>query len=153
MKKTTSSEGLALIKAYEGLHLTEYKCPAGIWTIGYGHTGYDRQAMGKVITEAKAEQLLKKDLARFEERVNRLVKVELTQGQFDALVAFDFNTGALHTSTMLKHLNAGNYTAAANEFPKWSKAKVGGVLKVLNGLLKRRNAEQALFLGKSWAKP
>ena len=95
-----------------------------------------------VITEA--ERLLKTGLVSYESDVSRLVKVGLTQGQFDALVSFTYNLGArtLSTSTLLRKLNAGDYAGAADEFLRWNKA--GG--KVLNGLTRRREAERALFL-------
>jgi lysozyme len=140
----TGPKGLALIKDFEGCELKAYRCPAGILTIGYGSTGSHVKA-GMVITEPQAEELLKKDLARFEKRVNDLVKVPLSQEQFDALVSFDFNTGALHKSTLLKKLNAGSYAAVPSELNKWVKA--GG--KTLKGLVRRRAAEGQLWSTKA----
>ena len=137
-----SQNGIDLIKEFEGCRLEAYKCPAGIWTIGYGHiAGVEK---GQKITKAQAENLLKQDLQRFENGVNNLVKVKLTQGQFDALVSFAFNCGveALKKSTLLKVLNQGKYDEAADEFDKWVYA---GMIK-LNGLVRRRRAEKEMFL-------
>ncbi|WP_337881804.1 lysozyme [Chromobacterium haemolyticum] len=138
----TSDAGITLVKSSEGLKLVAYKCPAGIWTNGYGHTGPD-VTPGMVITQAQADALLARDLSRFEAGVARLVKVPLNQNQFDALVCFSFNLGlgALQGSTLLRLLNAGDYAGAAAQFPRWNKA--GG--KELPGLTRRRAAEQSLF--------
>lgn len=148
MSRKISSEGLALVKHFESLFLKAYKCPAGVWTIGWGHTGLQHNDgtvyAGRTITEAKAEELLAYDMHQFEERVSALVKVPLTQNQFDALVSFDFNTGALHKSTLLKRLNARDYSGAADQFLKWTRA--GG--RVLRGLTRRRQSERNLFIGK-----
>ena len=142
-----SEEGLSLIKQFEGCKLTAYKCPAGVWTIGYGSTGVHVHE-GLNITQEYAEQLLRDDLERFEVGVERVVKIEPTQSQFDALCSFAFNlgTGRLEASTLLKRVNARAFADAAAEFMKWDKA--GG--KALTGLTKRRAAEAALFLGKDW---
>jgi len=141
----TSENGLALIRQAEGLRLRAYKCPAGVWTIGYGTTAGVKE--GQVITKERAEELLRDDVKRFEDQVLRLVKVPLTQGQLDALVSFTYNLGAanLGNSTLLRLLNAGDYKGAAAQFDRWTKA--GG--KALPGLVKRRAAERALFEGKS----
>ncbi len=140
----TSQKGLDLIKSFEGLRLSAYKCPAGVWTIGYGTTAGVKP--GQTITKERAEELLREDVKRFEDQVMRLVKVRLTQGQFDALVSFTYNLGAanLGNSTLLRLLNAGDYKGAAAQFDRWTKA--GG--KELPGLVKRRAAERALFEGK-----
>lgn len=140
----TGPKGLALIKEFESCELKAYRCPAGILTIGYGSTGAHVK-VGMVITVPEAEALLKKDLARFEKRVNDLVKVPLSQEQFDALVSFDFNTGALHKSTLLKRLNAGEYAAVPAELNKWVKSKG----KTLRGLVRRRAAEGQLWSTKA----
>lgn len=122
------------IQEFEGLRLTAYKCPAGVWTIGYGHTKGVK--MGQTITKAQAETLLRGDLLPCEEYVRGL-NLELTQGQFDALVDFCFNLGtaALQRSTLLQkiHTKADELTIR-NEFTKWVNA--GGVR--LQGLVKRR---------------
>jgi GH24 family phage-related lysozyme (muramidase) len=143
----TSDKGIALIKQFEGCKLTAYQDSVGVWTIGYGWTqpvdGKSIRA-GMTIKQETAERLLKTGLVSYESDVSRLVKVGLTQGQFDALVSFTYNLGSrsLSTSTLLRKLNAGDYTGAADEFLRWNKA--GG--KVLKGLTRRREAERALFL-------
>lgn len=143
----TSEKGIALIKQFEGCKLTAYQDSVGVWTIGYGWTqpvdGKPIRA-GMTIKQETAERLLKTGLVSYESDVSRMVKVGLTQGQFDALVSFTYNLGArsLSTSTLLRKLNAGDYAGAADEFLRWNKA--GG--KVLNGLTRRREAERALFL-------
>ncbi|ENR4993248.1 lysozyme [Enterobacter roggenkampii] len=143
----TSDKGIALIKQFEGCKLTAYQDSVGVWTIGYGWTkpvdGKPIRA-GMTIKQETAERLLKTGLVSYENDVSRLVKVDLTQGQFDALVSFTYNLGArsLSTSTLLRKLSGGDYAGAADEFLRWNKA--GG--KVLNGLTRRREAERALFL-------
>lgn len=138
----TSKNGIELIKKYEGCRLTAYKCPANVWTIGYGHTKGVKSGMK--ITKAQAEAYLKQDLVTYENAVSKYVKVPISQNQFDALVSFSFNcgTGALRTSTLLSKLNKRDYNGAANEFLRWNKANG----KVLNGLVRRRTEERALFL-------
>jgi lysozyme len=138
-----SSKGLALTEQFEGLRLTAYQDSVGVWTIGYGHTGTDVHP-GLTITPQQASDLLLKDIASAVAAVNRLVKVPLTQNQFDALVDFVFNAGAgnFGTSTLLHHLNAGDYAAAAAQFPRW----VYAGSQILPGLVARRKAVQALFL-------
>lgn len=136
-----SSKGIELIKSFEGCRLSAYKCPAGVWTIGYGHTlGVTK---GQKITAQQAEDLLKGDLEVFEDNVDTH-DLNLTIGQYDALVSFSFNVGmtALNRSTLLKKLKAGDTQGSADEFLKWNKA--GG--KVLLGLIARRKAERRLFL-------
>lgn len=138
----TSDVGIELIKKYEGCILKSYKCPSGVWTIGYGHTNGVKSGMQ--ITKAQALDYLKQDLNVFEKAVTDYVKVPLNQNQFDALVSFSFNcgSGALKTSTLLKKLNSCDYNGAANEFLKWNKSNG----KVLNGLVRRRQEEKELFL-------
>ena len=138
---TIGEKGLELIKSFEGLRLRAYLCPAKVWTIGYGHTGDVRG--GQVITQSQADDLLKQDLRRFEIAVRKLVKVPLTQNQFDALVSFAYNVGeaALSRSTLLRKLNAGDLAGTKLEFAKWNKG--GG--KVLAGLTRRRADEANLF--------
>ncbi|MET5577935.1 lysozyme [Klebsiella aerogenes] len=146
----TSDEGIALIKDFEGCRLTAYPDPGtggAPWTIGYGWTlPVDGKPVrpGMTIDQAIADRLLKAGLVSYENDVLKIVKVKLTQGQFDALVSFAYNIGsrALSTSTLLKKLNSGDIKGAADEFLRWNKA--GG--KVLNGLTRRREAERALFL-------
>jgi lysozyme len=136
-----SKAGADLIKKYEGYRLKAYKCPAGVWTIGFGHTGNVKE--GQVITQVQADALFDKDVQKFVEGVNKLVKVEINQNQFDALVSFTYNLGigALKKSTLLQYVNKKQFDKAANEFDRWNKA--GG--KVLKGLVNRRNSEEALF--------
>ena len=137
-----SDRGIALIKEFEGCRLTAYLCAAGIPTIGYGHTA--GVVMGTSIDQAQAEELLRKDLRKFEQGVLGCLSHPVTQSQFDALVSFAYNlgVGALKKSTLIKLLNAGQTQAAAGEFLKWNRA--GG--RVLNGLTRRRQREKELFL-------
>jgi lysozyme len=149
-----SSTGTALLKQFEGLRLKAYQCSAGRWTIGYGHTGQDVRP-GDVITAEKAEALLAWDVKRFELDVESLVKVPVSQNQFDALVCFAFNVGSdidadvlpegLGDSTLLKYVNAHKFALAAGEFLKWNKATVGGKRIIVLGLVRRRKAESELF--------
>ena len=143
-------KGLALVKSFEGLCLNAYKCPANVWTIGYGHTGtVDGKPIkaGMKITNDKATELLRKDVSQFEKAVKSYVKVKINQNQFDALVSFAFNVGAgaLQGSTILKMINQRKFISAARHFLDWNKARVNGKLTVLNGLTARREAEAALF--------
>lgn len=131
------------IKEKEGLSLTAYRCSAGMWTIGYGHTG--NVTPGMTITVHDAEILLKKDIqAKAEIPVNQLVHSAINQNQYDALVSFTFNCGSgnLQKSTLLQKVNAKpNDPYIKDEFLKWNKA--GG--KVLPGLTKRREAEAKIY--------
>lgn len=132
--------GLALIKQYEGCRLKAYKCPAGVWTIGYGSTG-PHVGAGKVITQAEAEALLRQDLVRFERAVAQADSA--TQNQFDAMVSLAFNIGigAFQKSSVLRKHNAGDHAGAKASFALWNKA--GG--RVLSGLVTRRAAEADLY--------
>ena len=137
-----SQNGINLIKQFEGCRLEAYKCPAGVWTISYGHTGSD-VVSGRKITQEQAENLLKQDLIVHCNNVEKLVKVKLNQNQFDALVSFEYNVGYgnFSSSTLLKLLNKGDYTGAAGQFERWVYA--GG--KVLARLQKRRKAAMSCF--------
>lgn len=137
----TSKAGIDLIKSFEGCRLVAYKCPAGVWTIGYGHTFGVRA--GQKITQKQAEDFLKSDLQVYEKGVEKAVRVKLNQNQFDALVSFSYNCGlgALRSSTLLKKLNKGDYKGASAEFPRWNKANG----RILAGLKRRRKEEKALF--------
>ena len=142
-----SKTGIELIKRFEGLELKAYQDSVGVWTIGYGWTqpvDGKKICPGMVIDQATADRLLKCGVVQYEQGVNQLVKVKITQGQFDALVSFAYNLGirSLSTSTLLQKLNAGDKQGAANEFGRWVNA--GGVK--LNGLVTRRAAERELFL-------
>ena len=135
-----------LLKKFEGCRLKAYRCPAGILTIGYGHTSAAGEPLvkdGMTITQEQAEEILKTDLGRYEKPVSDLVKVDLEQNQFDVLVDFAYNAGVgnLKISTLLKKVNAGDFDAVPAELMKWTKG--GG--KELPGLVKRRQAERALF--------
>jgi lysozyme len=149
MARKINAKGLAIIKHFEGLELTAYRCPAGKLTIGYGSTG-SHVKEGMVITEPEAEVLLKRDVARFETGVEALIGPALTTSdQFSALVSFSFNLGlqALLKSTLLKRHKQGDIAAAANQFLAWNKARVNGHLVPLKGLTRRREAERALYRG------
>lgn len=144
--RTISDAGVAFIKQWEGLELESYQDIAGVWTIGYGHT--ETAAPNMQITEAEAEALLRRDLGWREEAINALVLVPLNQNEFDALVSFIFNVGAgaFRKSTARKRLNAGDRIGAAEALTWFNKATVGGVLREVTGLSRRRAEEKALFL-------
>ena len=141
-----SQTALDLVKQFEGFSPTRYVCSGGKLTIGYGHviTTPHIKDFEKPITQKRAEQILMMDMTYAQRAVDRLVKVPLNQNQFDALVSFVFNIGegAFAASTLLRQLNKGRYQEAAAEFMRWIHA--GG--KRLDGLIRRRRAEQALFL-------
>jgi lysozyme len=139
---TYSANGLSLTEQFEGFRLTAYQDQVGVWTIGYGHTGPD-VTPGQTITMAEAQALLAQDVSSATGCVNTVVAVKLTQQEFDALVDFVFNlgTGAFKGSTMLRDLNGEDFTSAAAQFDFWDRA--GGA--VVAGLLRRRQAEAALF--------
>lgn len=137
----TSHVGITLIKSFESLRLEAYRCPAGIWTIGYGHTAGVRR--GDRIDERKAEQLLAEDLRQFEDVVNRECP-GINQNQFDALVSFTFNvgTGNFLKSTLLKCVKANPENVNIRyELSRWNKANG----TVLSGLIRRRKAEADLY--------
>lgn len=142
---TTQRIALPIIKQFEGCKLKAYKCPAGIWTIAYGHTLNVKA--GDTCTQAQADAWLAAEYDAFESGVMRLVANHpTTANQLAALVSFSYNLGlhALAGSTLLKKHIGGYYAAASLEFGKWNKA--GGV--VLNGLTKRRAAEAELYRAK-----
>jgi lysozyme len=134
---------IEFVKSFEGFQANAYKCPAGVWTIGYGTTEYVQP--GDTVTEAEAERLLYNELLSCSDAVCDLVDVDLEQHQFDALCSFIYNVGrsAFSGSTLLKLINAGNFSAAAAQFQRWNKG--GG--KVLAGLSRRREAEREMFNG------
>jgi lysozyme len=137
----TSDVGVEMIKEFEGKKQVAYQDPAGVWTIGYGHTkGVEK---GQLVIKKTCDKFLEEDLDEFEGYVDSYVKVPLTQNQFDALVAWTFNLGPtnLNESTMLRKLNYGDYESVPDEMRRWNKA--GG--EVLNGLVRRRDAEANLF--------
>jgi|TARA_R100001530_G_scaffold130055_1_gene100735 lysozyme len=141
-----SQEGIALIKKFEGCELEAYKCPAGVWTIGYGHTKDVKE--GDVINKDEANYLLEEEMIEYEGYINDMVDVPLEQNQFDALTSWVYNLGSsnLMSSTMLTLLNESKYNEIPQQIKRWNKA--GG--KVLDGLVKRREAEALLFEGKEW---
>ena len=137
----TSPKGIALIKEFEGLRLKAYKCPGGVWTIGYGHTVGVKPGM--VISEAQAEEYLKVDLIAFERYLNGL-GLALNQNQFDALVSFIYNvgTGNFSNSTLLRKVRANPQdNSIMDEFLRWVYSKG----RVLPGLQRRRLAEMKLY--------
>lgn len=152
----TSSNGRKLIETFEGCILQAYDdfndqiVPLGgvihgTLTIGYGHTsaaGAPIVFIGQTITKDEADTILSTDLEKVEREVTDLVKVPLNQNQFDALVSFQFNTGALGRSTLLKFLNNNEYSEASHQFLAWD--HVGS--NVVEGLERRREAERRLFI-------
>ncbi len=167
-------QGIELIKSFEGIpdgdpssvNIDAYLCPAGVWTIGWGHALVDGGAQLKGvankararalypggITREQAEALLRGDLIPRAASVSSLLKVGVDDSQFAALIALVFNIGAgnLAASTLLRKLNAGDAAGAADQFLAWDKARVNGVLQPLAGLTRRRKAERAMFLGQDW---
>jgi lysozyme len=153
-----SQKCIQQIKLDEGVKNKPYQCPALLWTVGVGHVidphhakvpFADRKALpipdgwNRVLSADEIDEILRKDLARFEAGVLRLIKVKLTQGQFDALVSFSFNVGLgnLQNSTLRMKVNREDYAGAAEQFLVWTKA--GG--RVLPGLVKRRTHEKEMF--------
>jgi lysozyme len=143
-----SQKGIDFIVSFEGKHRAlgdgryiAYKCPAGVWTIHAGVT--EGVKPGMIVTEAEGQAMFARELAHFEQAVERLVTVPLNQNEFDCLVSFAYNCGegALARSSILKNLNAGNREAAARGFAAWNRG--GG--RVLPGLVRRRAAEASLF--------
>ena len=141
-----SQEGLSLIKKFEGCELEAYKCAAGVWTIGYGSTKGVKE--GDTVSQEEADKLLLHEMEEYEGYINDMVNPDLEQNQFDAMVSWVFNLGPtnLKASTLLKVLNAKDYEGVPAQIKRWNKA--GG--KVLQGLIRRREAESLLFAGKEW---
>lgn len=142
---TISDRASEAIRRHEGLRLDAYLCPAGVLTIGYGHTGAVKPK--QKITEDDAMTLFGQDIAVFEEGVAELVTRPHQQGAFDAFVSLAFNIGlaAFARSTALRRYNAGDVAGAAEALQWWNKARVNGQLRPLRGLTKRR-AEEADWL-------
>lgn len=152
----TNRPGLDLIKEFEGCILYAYddatekmvkagETARGTLTIGYGHTnaaGLPKVVPGQRITKVQAEEILKTDLGKVEKQVSDLVKVKINQNQFDALVSFHYNTGALGRSSALRLLNSGDYAGCADALTLYNR----GNGQVLQGLVRRREAEKKLFL-------
>ncbi|MBP2295927.1 lysozyme [Azospirillum rugosum] len=153
MTAPVCEEAVNLVKHFEGLYLNAYLCPAGVPTIGYGHTAGVK--MGQTITATDADAFLQADLTAAAAQVDKLVKVPLNPQQRGALASFVFNLGAgsLQSSTLLVLLNKGDYAGAAGQFGRWVYATVNGVKTQLPGLVKRRAAEAELFEGGAGAQP
>lgn len=150
MSRPINQAGIDLVKSFEGFHASAYQCPAGVWTIGYGHTRGVKE--GDVISPQEADLLLEEDLAHAGRSVQRLITVPLTDNQFAALVGFTFNLGEgnLKDSTLRAKLNAGDHDAVPSEMARWVKAtdpKTGKKV-TLRGLVRRRAAEGILWLTK-----
>jgi len=141
-----SKEGLALIKRFEGCELKAYRCPANVLTIGYGHTKNVTENME--ITQQEANDMLDEELIEYCEYIDKMVKVSLNQNQFDALVAWIYNLGPTNfrNSTLLTVLNQERYSDVPEQIKRWNKADG----KILDGLIKRREAEALLFESKEW---
>lgn len=139
----TGNRGIELIKNFEGFRARAYRCPAGVLTIGYGHT-YNVHPTD-VITKEQAEDLLRQDLDWAEKCVDCQVERELNQNQFDALVSFVFNVGSVnfHYSTLLRTVNRNpdDFAEISRQFARWNRS--GGVM--LPGLVRRRKAEAELY--------
>ena len=141
-----SEEGKQLIKKFEGCRLEAYKCSAGVWTIGYGRTTNVKE--GDTCTQEEAEKWLDEELVVYGAYVNDAVLITLEQNEFDALVAWTYNLGStnLNNSTMLRVLNENQKEDVPHQMRRWNKANG----KVLEGLVRRREAEALLFEGKEW---
>lgn len=139
----TSDEGKEFIKSNEGCRLKPYQDQGGTWTVGYGKTGTD-VVPGVSWSQSRAERAFEDSIESFEDELNGMLKVDVTQNQFDALMDFVYNLGpaALQRSTLLKKVNAEDFNNAANEFLKWT--LVAG--RIDPGLVKRRKAERLFFL-------
>lgn len=144
----TSTEGLIALICHEGIVLTRYKDSVGVWTIGVGHTaaagGLDPRTFTGTLRMAEAIELLRTDIVKYEADVIKAVKVPLKQHEFDALVSFHYNTGAISRSTLTKSLNAGDRKKAGKEFLNYLKPpEIAG----------RRHAEATLFLTGEYPPP
>jgi len=144
-----SDKGIALIKHHEGVRLKPYQDCVKLWTVGVGHLIGDGKSLppewNRVLTMEEVDGILRKDLARFEQGVSKFCPVQLTQGEFDALISFSFNLGlgVLQRSTLRQKILRNDKKGAAEEFTKYVRA--GG--KIIKGLVTRRNDEKQLFLG------
>lgn len=140
----TYPQATYLIRKYEGFSPIPYRCPAGYWTVGYGHVLQPGERYDAPISEEYAIQLLMKDIHHAEQAVSRLIPAQLTPGQRAALISFVFNVGggALQRSTLRRRAARGEHLEAAEEFPKWVWARG----KKLPGLMKRRAEERKVYL-------
>lgn len=141
----TSEDGLNLIKHYEGFSSTPYICPTGHLTIGYGHKLNGRQTQS--LTKEEATNLLAQDVQKFEAGILSVLNVRVKQNQFDALVSFTYNLGigALRKSTLLKKINLGLHEEVPAQFKRWVYGRINGKMQVLQGLVRRREAEANLY--------
>jgi len=141
-----SRDGIELVKAFEGCRLTPYFCPANIPTDGWGNT--HNVDMRRTLTQSQADARLASNMMVVSSDVDKLVKVDITQGMHDALCSFVFNLGehALANSTLLKLVNAKDFVGASEQFERWDKAVVKGMLVPMAGLHRRRLAEKAMFM-------
>jgi len=145
----TSKEGIALIKKFEGCKLDAYQCSADVWTIGFGTTQGVKK--GATCSQDEAETFLANDLCQFEQSILKMVDVSLKQNEFDALISWIYNLGATNfsESTLLRRINDNTDSSRADipyQIKRWNRA--GG--KVLDGLVRRREAEALLWQGKEW---
>lgn len=144
-----SPAGVEFIKQFEGFSANSYLCPAGVWTIGYGTTVIDGKKVrpGMSCTKEQALMWLTDDVNMYLNEVEGKINphLNLTQGQVDAIASFVYNVGSgnFNKSTLLRLMNSGDFSGAADQFLRWNKS--GG--KVLAGLTRRREAERAMFLG------
>ena len=141
-----SEDGLELIKKFEGCETTAYQDSVGVWTIGFGHTKGVEE--GQTCSIEDAESMLADEMDEYEGYINNMVKVDLQQHEFDALVAWVYNLGPtnLGESTMLKVLNGGQFDRVPDEMNRWTRA--GG--EILEGLVRRRQAESLMFQDLDW---
>ena len=143
----TSQIGIELIKLFEGCKLKAYKCPAGVWTIGYGNTFYldgSKVLMGQKISQVEADMLLLKLLPKYEATVDRNIKVTVNQNQYDALVSFCWNCGSSQALFRLVNQKATDEVI----YDWWINHYVTGGGKLLQGLINRRRKEADLFIKK-----
>jgi len=138
---TPSNDCIDMVKHFEGFKAVAYLCPANVWTIGYGRTKNVKD--GDITSMPQATRDLEEELVEFGEQVHRVVDVELSQNEFDALTSWTYNLGVgnLQSSTLLKKLNAGDKDSVPSEMLRWNKAAG----KVLAGLTTRRQAEADLW--------
>jgi len=142
--QTITPTGLKLIKYYESFRSKAYKCPADVWTIGYGSTG-NGVISGMIITEIQAENLLRNDVKRFERHIKKNVYRITQWNEFDALVSFTFNVGYRIKDGLRTFVNSGNTSGVISKLMLYNKAKVNGIYIVLKGLTKRRTSESILY--------
>ena len=137
-----------IIKHFEGFSPVFYRCPSGWITFGFGSLQSTYPDVKLPVTREQAEEYLLKDMRKFERGIRRLITVPLSENQLAALISFTYNLGlgALQRSTLRMKLNRGDYEGAADEFLKWDKARVGGVMRALPGLTRRRVAERNMFI-------